>query len=248
VTDAPPADESDAGKEPFDIDRVMILVRDSVAPYPPAAMFQLADEGYSSLFEAVLSCIISIRTLDEDTLVVSRRLFARARTPQAVYALSEAEIVQLLRGSTFPEPKATQIREIARRALEAGGALAPNLESLLALPGVGPKCANLALGVGGNGANPDVPVDVHVHRVTNRWGYVATRTPEATMAALGETLPTQYRLEINRLLVPFGKHICLGVRPRCYACPVVSMCRQIGVTPARAPSEPEVKRPLRAPE
>jgi endonuclease III len=94
--------------------------------------------------------------------------------------------------------------------------------------GVGPKCANLVLGIACGQAH--IGVDVHVHRVTNRWGYVRAPTPDATMRALRESLPERYHVEINRLLVPFGKHVCRGRLPRCSECPVLDMCRQVGVT------------------
>lgn len=99
---------------------------------------------------------------------------------------------------------------------------------MLSFRGVGPKCAALALGIACG--LPLIGVDVHVHRVTNRWGYVATKTPEKTMAVLQEKLPQDYWVEINALLVPFGKHICTGVRPNCSTCPLREMCRQVGVT------------------
>jgi endonuclease-3 len=102
---------------------------------------------------------------------------------------------------------------------------------LLSVHGVGPKCANLALGIACN--LPLVGVDVHVHRVTNRWGYVDTATPEKTMAALQEKLPRAYWVEINALLVPFGKHVCTGAAPKCSTCPLLDMCRQVGVTTHR---------------
>jgi endonuclease-3 len=99
---------------------------------------------------------------------------------------------------------------------------------LLSLKGVGPKCANLTLGIACD--EPCIGVDVHVHRVTNRWGYVSAKTPEKTMEQLHAKLPRHYRVEINALLVPFGKHICTGDRPKCSSCPLLSMCRQVGVT------------------
>ncbi len=102
---------------------------------------------------------------------------------------------------------------------------------LLSFPGVGPKCANLVLGIACG--EPRIGVDIHVHRVTNRWGYVAATTPEKTMAALEAKLPRKYWVEINRLLVPFGKHVCTGVRPKRSTCPVLEMCRQVGVTEHR---------------
>jgi endonuclease-3 len=91
-------------------------------------------------------------------------------------------------------------------------------------PGVGPKCASLALAIACH--EPRIGVDIHVHRITNRWGYVTTRTPEATMAALQEKLPEKYWVEINALLVPFGKHICTPIGPKCSICPLLDMCEQ----------------------
>jgi len=143
-----------------------------------------------------------------------------------------AQIDALIAPCTFHEAKAHQMREIAAVAQERyGGDLPCDFAALTALRGVGPKCANLALGIA-CGA-PSISVDVHVHRVTNRWGYVQTRTPEQTMAALEAVLPQAYWIEINRLLVPFGKHICTGSRPRCSTCPLLPMCRQVGVVNPR---------------
>jgi endonuclease-3 len=99
---------------------------------------------------------------------------------------------------------------------------------LLEFSGVGPKCANLTLGIACR--QPRISVDIHVHRVTNRWGYATASTPEGTLAVLEEKLPERHRVEINRLLVPFGKHICTGQLPRCSTCPVLDMCQQVGVT------------------
>ena len=219
-------------KIPFEIDAAIALIREAVKPFPKAAMFELAEAGFDSPFEQLLACIISIRTYDETTIPLARRLFARARTPQQVLALSEAEIDGLIASSTFHERKAAQMRQIARRVIEEyGGELPCDVDVLLSFPGVGVKCAHLALGIACG--QPWISVDVHVHRVTNRWGYVAARTPEKTMEALSAVLPRAYWVEINRLLVPFGKHICTGERPRCSACPLVQMCAQVGVEARR---------------
>ena len=106
-----------------------------------------------------------------------------------------------------------------------------DLDALLALHGVGPKCANLALGIACN--LPLIGVDIHVHRVTNRWGYVDAKTPEKTIEQLHEKLPKHFRVEINALLVPFGKHVCTGTSPKCSTCPLLDMCQQVGVTKHR---------------
>jgi endonuclease-3 len=219
-------------KRPFDIDRALERIGEAVRPFPKAAMFELADEGFASTFELLVACIISIRTRDETTLVAARRLFELARQPEAMSRLAAERIDRAIALCTFHEPKARQIREIARRIVaDHQGELPCDQEVLLSFPGVGPKCANLVLGIACG--EMQIGVDVHVHRVTNRWGYVAEKTPEKTMAALETKLPRKYWVEINRLLVPFGKHICTGVRPQCSTCPVLEMCQQVGVTAHR---------------
>ena len=219
-------------KLPFDIDEVMRRIRAAVADVPDAAMFALRDLGYDTLFQQLVACIISIRTTDEVSLPTALALLEQAPTPKDVVALDVNDIDAAIRSSTFHGAKAAQIHAIARRAVEEfGGDLPADTETLQSFAGVGPKCANLALGVARN--VPRISVDVHVWRVVNRWGYVSGRTPEATLAALEPVLPKRYWIEINRRLVPFGKHICTGVRPKCSTCPVLEYCRQVGVTEHR---------------
>ena len=219
-------------KRPLDIDLAMRRIDEAVRPFAKAALFELAEDGHNSPFELLVACIISIRTRDEVSLPVARRLFERARAPAEMVGLSPDEIDSLIRLCSYHEGKARQIHAIARRCLdEYGGALPCDYETLVSFAGVGPKCANLVLGIACG--QPRIGVDIHVHRVTNRWGYVQARTPEQTTIALEAKLPERYWVEINRQLVPFGKHICTGVRPRCSTCPVLDMCRQRGVTDHR---------------
>jgi endonuclease-3 len=224
-------------KQPFDFTIAMRKLRAAVKDYPKAAMFELADEGFTSLFEQLIACIISIRTLEHVTLAAARKLFAVARTPAQIVALSVQRIDHLIYPCTFHTGKAAQIRAIARQALENHGDEIPaDRNVLLEFSGVGPKCANLALGVS-SGHAIGIPVDIHVHRVVNRWGVVAARSPEQTMEQLQKILPKRYWLEINKLLVPFGKHICRLI-PQCPECPLLSMCRQVGVTRVARTSKP----------
>ncbi|MDB9526142.1 endonuclease III [Oscillatoria sp. CS-180] len=217
----------------FDIEQAIPRLREAVKPFPKAAMFQLADEGFNSLYEQLVSCIISIRTYDEVSIPVSHKLFAQARTPEQMVKLSVEEILELIRDSTFPDNKAEQIHQLSQKILDDfGGELPKEPQALTQFKGVGPKCAHLALGVAEG--YPCISVDVHVHRVTNRWGYVATRTPKKTMAALEQKLPQQYWVEINQLLVPFGKHICQGRSPKCWSCPLNDLCNRVGVAPGKA--------------
>lgn len=219
-------------EQPFDIDVVMECVGEAVRALPPAVLFKLAEDGYRSAFEQLVACMISIRTREEVTLPTALRLFARARTAQEMAALTVVEIDRLIGACTFHEGKARQIRQIAARAVaEFDGAVPCDFATLTSFDGVGPKCANLVLAIACG--VPRIGVDIHVHRVTNRWGYVQGKTPEATLQALERVLPRQYWVEINRLLVPFGRSICTGTAPRCSTCPVRSMCRRVGVTSHR---------------
>jgi endonuclease-3 len=219
-------------KEPFDIHKTVVLLREMTAELPPAALFDLYERGYTSVFEQLVACIISIRTFDETTIPASLRLFALARTPAEMIKLAPDQVAEAIFDSSYARNKATTILTIAQEAEEKwSGVLPASFEVLTAFKGVGPKCAGLALGIAAQ--QPYIGVDVHVHRVTNRWGYVAAPTPEKTMAALEKELPQEYWVEINRLLVPFGKHICTGRLPHCSSCLLLSMCRQVGVTKHR---------------
>jgi endonuclease-3 len=219
-------------KRPFNIHAMLRRIRQEVKQFADAAMFDLAEKGYASPFHQLVACIISVRTLDEVSLPTAIRLFEAAPTAEAIAKMSVQRIASLIRPSTFYQTKAHNIRDLSRRvADEYDGKLPCDFEVMTSFRGVGPKCANLTLGIA-CGAT-EISVDVHVHRVTNRWGYVATSTPDATRLELERTLPRKYWVEINRLLVPFGKHVCTGRLPRCSTCPVLGYCRQVGVTEHR---------------
>jgi endonuclease III len=216
-------------KKPFDIPVILKRIEKVMKAYPKAAMFELYERGFTSLFEQLISCIISIRTLDETTIPLSEKLFAVARTPKEMLKLTPEALEKLLIGSQYPGQKAYTMLGIARAAMdEFGGELPADYDKLTALKGVGPKCAKLALGVATE--FPGISVDVHVHRVVNRWGIIATKTPEKTMVALEELVPSKKWIDVNRLLMPFGKHICTLHLPHCSTCPVLEYCRQVGVT------------------
>lgn len=220
------------GKRPLDIEEAIRLLRETVAPFPKAALFKLAAEGYTSVFQVLVACILSIRTRDETSLPAARMLFELAPGPEEISKLNEKAIDRVIGTCTFHETKAKTIRTIAQQTVrEHGGELPCDADVLMSFHGVGPKCANLALGIACE--LPLIGVDIHVHRVTNRWGMVRTNAPEKTMEALQKKLPKDYWIEINALLVPFGKHVCTGVRPHCSTCPLLDMCRQVGVTTHR---------------
>src|SRR5215213_7253937 len=151
-------------KRPFDIDEAITRIRDAVRPFPKAAMFELAERGHATPFEQLIACLISVRTYDEVSLPAALRLFEVANTPETIARLSPAKIDALIHPATFHDRKAVQIRDIARR----------DADVMQSFAGIGPKCAHLALGVACTA--PVISVDIHVHRVSNRWGYVATKT------------------------------------------------------------------------
>ena len=160
-----------AEKRPFDIDLAMARTREAIRPFPQAALFALAAEGFDSPFELLMACIISIRTFDEVTLPCAHRLFALARTPSAVSQLTVAVIDETIHPCTFHDAKAKQIHDIACDLTTTHGGILPcDAELLCSFRGVGPKCTNLVLGIACH--QPCISVDIHVHRVTNRWGYV----------------------------------------------------------------------------
>lgn len=183
-------------------------------------------------FRVLISCLLSLRTRDEVTALASRRLFAAARTPQAMLRVSAARIARLVYPVGFYRTKARRIREISRELLRRfGGRVPSTIEELLTLNGVGRKTANLVVteGFGKLG----ICVDTHVHRISNRLGVVRTKTPEQTEFALRACLPKRHWIVYNELLVTFGKRICQPVSPWCSRCPIARWCARAGVTRSR---------------
>ena len=170
-------------KQPFEIATVFRKIRKAIKPFPKAAMFQLAEEGFISPFEQLVACLISVRTRDEITVPTARRLFSIARTPAHVAKLPVERIEELIHGTSFREVKAGHIREIAIRTVQNYGGMLPCEEAVLrSFAGVGPKCAHLVLGIAcGKSA---ISVDTHVHRVTNRWGFISAPTPNRPCCTL----------------------------------------------------------------
>jgi endonuclease-3 len=189
----------------------------------------LMAETYESPFRVLISCILSLRTQDATTAKASHRLFALADSPEAMLKLNARKIEALIFPVGFYKTKAKNILDICKTLIEHyGGKVPDEIEELLKLRGVGRKTANLVVTLGYK--KPGICVDTHVHRISNRWGYVKTATPEKTEFALRAKLPKQYWIEYNDLLVSFGQHLCRPISPRCSQCPLARYCDQIGVT------------------
>ena len=197
----------------------------------PPIVTEMAKQG-ASHFEILVAAVLSARTLDTVTVKVYPKLFALAKTPQAMMALSEKEIENAIHSVAFPAQKAKQVRELSRLLVEKYDARVPEtIEELIELPGVGRKVANLVV-VEAFG-KPGICVDTHVHRISNRWGYVKTKTPEETEMKLREILPREYWHEINPLLVALGQNICRPTSPKCSVCPIAEFCARIDVGKSR---------------
>jgi endonuclease-3 len=183
-------------------------------------------------FRVLVACLLSLRTKDETAGPAAARLFALADTPEAMQQLTARRIARVIYPVGFYRTKARTLRRLCRDLLgRHGGRVPDDLDELLALHGVGRKTANLVLAQGFG--KPGICVDTHVHRITNRWGYVRTRNPHETEMALRRKLPRRHWIEINDLLVAFGQTICRPISPRCSTCPVSRYCARVGVRRSR---------------
>jgi endonuclease-3 len=192
----------------------------------------VARESGRDPFRVLISCLLSLRTKDKTTAEASTRLFALADRPETMLRLTERRIARTIYPVGFYRTKAKQIRRICRRLLNQYGRRVPDsIDELLTLPGVGRKTANLVVTVGYR--KPGICVDVHVHRISNRWGYVKTKAPEETEQALRRKLPKRYWIIYNDLLVPYGQNLCQPVSPLCSKCKLAKYCDRVGVTKSR---------------
>ncbi len=183
-------------------------------------------------FRVLIACLLSLRTKDQTTAEASRRLFQLADTPETMQTLPIKTIEKAIYPVGFYKNKAKQIRAICQSLLrDFGGRVPDTIEELLTLKGVGRKTANLVVTVGYR--KPGICVDIHVHRISNRWGYVRTRIPEETERALRHKLPAKYWITFNDWLVPFGQHLCRPISPFCSQCPVSRYCKRVGVQTSR---------------
>jgi endonuclease-3 len=197
---------------------------------PPVSA--MAEEGIVDPFKILISTIISARTKDEVTGPATERLFALAASPAAMSTLSEEKIEKAIFPAGFYHTKAKAIRKASKELIERFGSRVPDtIDELLTLPGVGRKTANLVMTLAHNKAG--ICVDTHVHRITNRWGYVKTKTPHETEQALRAKLPKKHWIAINTILVMHGQNICKPVSPLCSRCPVFKYCARIGVSTSR---------------
>ena len=208
------------------------ILRREVRQWQEPVVGVVARESSRDPFRILISCLLSLRTKDKTTSAASARLFALAHTPAGLLGLSLGKIERAIYPVGFYRTKAKAIHAISRRLLEVHNGTVPRtIDDLVMLPGVGRKTANLVVTVGYQ--QPGICVDIHVHRISNRWGYVKTNTPEETERALREKLPKRYWITFNDLLVPYGQNLCQPVSPFCSRCKLIEMCDRVGVVRSR---------------
>jgi endonuclease III len=216
----------------FDIHRAMATLQAKAPDWTATALTEVARTMGRDPFKILIGCLLSLRTKDETTGPAAARLFALAGTPATMLQLSAEQIAEAIYPVGFYRTKAASILDICRALVERHGGRVPDtMEALLELKGVGRKTANLVLTLGFQ--IPAICVDTHVHRISNRWRYVRTKTPEETELALRRKLPKAYWMVYNDLLVSFGQNICKPISPLCGQCSLANTCPKVGVTQHR---------------
>ena len=194
------------------------------------AVEKIAEETQEDPFHVLIATMLSAQTKDAVTAAASERLFTVASTPKAMAALPVSRIQKLIYPVSFYRNKARHVKQACRQLLENfGGEVPDTMEELLTLQGVGRKTANLVL-ILSHASRSNICVDTHVHRISNRLGWVKTRTPEQTENALYKVVPRKWWPDVNLYLVMWGQNVCKPVYPRCRACVASAMCPRLGVT------------------
>jgi len=208
------------------------IVKREICQWQEPVVGVVARESDRDPFRILISCLLSLRTKDKTTAEASARLFTLAHEPASMMALPLKTIEDAIYPVGFYRTKAKSIHAICRRLLDVyGGTVPDSIEELVTLSGVGRKTANLVLTVGYG--KPGICVVIHVHRISNRWGYIKTKTPEQSEEALRRKLPKQYWITFNDLLVPYGQNLCQPVSPWCSKCKLTEHCDRVGVTKSR---------------
>ncbi len=207
-----------------DIAWIMAHLRRALPDLDAPAVEKIARQHRKRAFRVLVGTLLSARTQDATTHAASTRLFRRAPTPNAMERLSVREIERLIYPVSFYRTKARHVKETCRLLMQRfGGQVPATMEQLLTLPGVGRKTANLVL-ILAHGSRENICVDTHVHRISNRLGWVSTRTPEQTEQALYRAIPRRWWPDVNLYLVTWGQNVCRPIHPRCRACVLAARC------------------------
>ena len=190
----------------------------------PTALKNLQIQEDGDPFKILIGTILSARTRDEVTTAVIKALFSRFKNPNELSRANLSDIKKLIQKIGFYNVKASRLKEVSQLIIKKyNGEVPSNLDDLLTLPGVGRKTANCVLVYGFKKAA--IPVDIHVHRISNRIGIVNTKNPEETENVLQKSIDKKYWIRVNETFVMFGQNICLPIKPKCNVCQLTKMCK-----------------------
>ena len=214
-----------------DINKVIKILKKSVKQWKVPIVTQVAEDGRDP-FKVLISCILSLRTKDDTTAAASSRLFKITDNPAKMLKIKDRIMEKTIYPVGFYRTKTRNIKSICRILVDKYKSRVPDeIDELLKLKGVGRKTANLVVTLGYNKLG--ICVDTHVHRISNRLGYISTTTPEKTEFALRKRLPQKHWIIYNDLLVTFGQNLCKPISPVCSICPIYNYCDRVGVLKSR---------------
>lgn len=216
------------------IETIITRLQEALLPFPLPLVDQIIKEFGHDPYLILVSCLLSLRARDRVTIHVCRALFSLVRTPQALLALPQEDLETIIHKTGYYKTKAHTLRRVSHLLLELYEGKVPSEKAVLeSIPGIGPKTANLVVGIAYH--TPALCVDTHVHRISNIFKLITTTTVEDTQKELEKMLPQRYWIEWNRLLVMLGQNICTPPRPQCYRCPLQDICPKRGVIPRTLP-------------
>ena len=214
------------------IKKIMEILKSKFPSHEKTTLNRMRLDENRDAFKILISCLLSLRTQDKNTEKASNKLFTVATTPEAILALSDTELENLIFSSGHYKKKSRTLKHVSETILkEFNGRVPEEKEELMSIKGIGPKTANIVLAFAfGKDA---LPIDTHCHRIPNRLGWINTKTPEKTEKELEKILPKEYWKDFNAIFVQFGKEICITISPKCSVCPVRVYCPRIGVVKSR---------------
>jgi len=212
------------------IAKIMEILKAEYPTHDKTTLNRMRDKP--DAFKILISCLLSLRTQDKNTEIASKRLFEVATTPEEILKLSDKKLEKLIFSSGHYRKKARTLKYVSKVLIEEFNRKVPDTrEKLMSIKGIGPKTANIVLAFAYG--KLVIPVDVHVHVLSNRLGWVNTKTPEQTEKELEKILPKRYWTEVNAIFIQFGKETCITLSPKCSMCPVKDFCPRIGVSRSR---------------
>lgn len=219
-------------KQVKDIGIIISKIRKEVKGFEQPMSTEISERTRSP-FQVLVSCIMSLRTKDTITAPTSKKLFEVADTPEKIVKMPLKKLEEMIRSVNYYKTKSKRIKEICKRLVDEFDSEVPDdFDVLMSFKGVGRKTANIVM-VYGHGSKDHIPVDIHVHRIPNRLGWVKTKTPEETEEVLKEIIPKKYWMDVNDLLVMHGQNICVPISPFCSKCLIKDYCKRVDIGKSR---------------